>query len=98
MKYNLKEKKNRKSHYFSEASQIILKSIIRNRHLETTTKLNVTLRFSTITKLSSKVHLVNRCVITGRKNRCNKLYKFSRLIFLKLARNNDILELKKETW
>ena len=98
MKYNIKEKKNRKSHYLYEDSQIILKTIIQNQYIETTAKLNATLKFSAITKLSAKVHLVNRCIITGRRNRVNKLYKFSRLVFLKLARNTDISGLKKETW
>lgn len=98
MKSNLHEKKSRKSHSFYEDRQIIFKSIIKNYHIETPTKLNATLKSSTIPKWSVKVHLVNKCIITGRKKRFNRLYKFSRLIFLKLARNNDILGLKKDTW
>ena len=33
---------------------------------------------------SSLSHVTNRCVITNRKKRINKLYSFSRISFLKL--------------
>ena len=42
--------------------------------------------------------LVNRCIITSRKKRINKLYSFSRIMFLKLVRLGYLTGLKKSTW
>lgn len=98
MKYILKEKKNRDNVYKHENTQIILKSIVQNIFFKKPTKLNTTLKLSTLIKSSIKIRLVNRCILTGRKNRFNRLYKFSRLIFFKLARNNSFVGLKKSVW
>jgi len=37
-------------------------------------------------------------LLTGRKSKVNKSYKFSRLSFLRLARNGLIVGLKKSSW
>ena len=97
-KYNLKEKRNRNARYFIEDNQLILKSIRQNNFIEKPTKLNATLKLSNVLKNLNKTRLVNRCILTGRKNHVNKLYKFSRLVFLRLARNSDIVGLKKSVW
>lgn len=97
-KYNLKEKLNRTSRYFIEDNQIILKSIRQNSFVEKPTKLNTTLKISNVTKYLRKTRFVNRCILTGRKNHVNKSYRFSRHVFLRLARNTDIVGLKKTIW
>jgi ribosomal protein S14 len=97
-KYNLKEKRNRTARFFIEDNQIILKSIRQNTFIEKPTKLNTTLKISNMTKYFNKIRFVNRCILTGRKNHVHKLFRFSRLVFLRLARNSDIVSLKKGVW
>ena len=94
MKYTLKEKQKRNSVYSHDIISTVLKSIVQNSLLQKPTKLNSTLKKSTIIRLAIKVRLVNRYILTERRNRFNLLYKFSRLIFLKLARNKDLVGLK----
>jgi ribosomal protein S14 len=98
MKYTIKEKKKRNSLYLNETFHFILKSITQNLFLNKLTKLNTRIKLSELVKLSLKVRLVNRCILTDRRNRFNLLYKFSRLVFLKLARNNDFVGLKRHSW
>ena len=98
MKYLLNEKRNRFGFYWQESVRIVLKSISQNIYLEKPTKLTTLLKLSTLINNFIKIRLVNRCIITDRRNRYNLFYKFSRLIFLKLGRNNDLVGLKRHNW
>nr|YP_010377285.1 ribosomal protein S14 [Odontella aurita]QYB22934.1 ribosomal protein S14 [Odontella aurita] len=98
MKYTLKEKQKRKSLFLNESTHAVLKSMRQNLFIKKPTKLNTTIKLSTLIKLSIKIRLVNRCVLTDRKNRFHLFYKFSRLVFLKLARNKDLLGLNRHSW
>lgn len=98
MKYCVKEKQKRNSLYLNETRNIILKSIAQNIYLKKPTRINSIIKLSSIVKLSIKVRLVNRCILTDRRNRFHVLYRFSRLVFLKLARNKDLVGLNRHSW
>jgi ribosomal protein S14 len=81
-----------------ETKRIILKSIVRNRNLLDQVRWSANIELSDLTVNSSKSRTVNRCILTGRKSKIRKFYNFSRLSFLKLARNGLIVGLRKSSW
>lgn len=81
-----------------EIKRVVLKSIIRNQNLLDRTRWSANIELSGLPVNSSKCRVVNRCLLTGRKSKVNKLYNFSRLSFLRLARNGLIVGLKKSSW
>lgn len=90
--------KNRLFFKQAELLQIVLKSIIKNTNLLNSIRWNAVLKLSSMSKKSSKTGLVNCCVVTGRYSKIHYLYKFSRLVFLKLARFGYLPGIKKSTW
>lgn len=93
-----KDQKNRKIVKFFETKRFILKSIIKNTNLSHLIRLNAICKLTFMTKKSSKVCLVNNCMLTGRKSKIHYSYKFSRLVFLKFVRFGKINGLKKSKW
>ena len=81
-----------------EVRRLILKSIIRNQNLLNKTRWAASLELSNLCVDSSRSRVVNRCLLTARKSKVSKLYSFSRLAFLRLARNGLIKGLKKVSW
>ena len=98
IKHLYKDKKKRHLILTNENKQFILKSIYKNTNVLKTIRWNSGLKFTTFKKSNYKTNLVNRCVITGRKKQINKNFRFSRLSFLKLARNGYVSGLIKSTW
>jgi len=94
-----KDKKIRKFYNQQELNQIILKSIVRNENLSLILKWNAISKLSTFARSYSKTRFVNRCILTNRKAKFNRIFKkFSRLSFLLLARSGAISGLKKSSW
>ena len=93
-----KDKTKRKFVFESENKCIILKSIAKNKNLSDPSRCSANLRLTDLNSKTRKSKLVDRCVLTGRKSKIGKSYKFSRLSFLKLARNGWISGLKKSAW
>lgn len=93
-----KDKYRRKLVSEYETKRAILKSIIRNRNLVDKVRWSANIELSDLTVNSSKCRTVNRCILTGRKNKIRKFYNFSRLSFLRLARNGLIAGLRKSSW
>jgi len=81
-----------------ERKRLILKSIIKNTYLTDLIKWNAILKLIQLPSNSSKVHVINRCTLTGRRKYINKFYRFSRIEFLKLTRSGNISNLRKSTW
>ena len=81
-----------------ELKRLILKNISRNHNLLQKTRWAASLELSNLCVDSSRSRVVNRCILTGRKSKVSKFYSFSRLTFLKLARNGLIAGLKKSSW
>lgn len=93
-----KDKKKRNLSFINENKKFVLKSIYKNLSLSKMVRWNSSLKF---TKFLNNIHttcLVNRCVITGRKKQINRNFRFSRLSFLKFARNGFISGITKSTW
>jgi len=77
----------------------VLKSIIKNENLTFLLRWNAVLKLSNFSKNSSKIRMVNRCILTGRKSKFIQIYKkFSRLSFLKLSRQGILSGFYKSSW
>lgn len=90
-----KDKNKRNLNSKIENKRVILKSIIYNNKISKIIRWNCELELTNISSNNFKIGIVNRCVFTGRKGKFNKQFRFSRLSFLKLARNGFIGGLKK---
>ena len=91
--YKDKNKRNLNSKF--ENKLIILKSIAKNNNVNKTIRWNSELKLTSLNSNSHKTRLVKRCVITGRKGKFHSMFRFSRLSFLKFARNGLISGLQK---
>jgi ribosomal protein S14 len=81
-----------------EVKRVILKSILRNCNLLDKMRWSAHFELADLDVNSSKCRAVNRCLLTGRKSKVRKSYQFSRLSFLRFARNGLILGLQKSSW
>jgi len=98
-KKSQKDRKIRKLFNQQELNHIILKSIVKNENLSLVVKWNAISKLSNFSGSQNKTRFVNRCVLTHRKAKFNKIFKkFSRLSFLWLARFGKIPGLKKSSW
>jgi len=98
-KQTQKDKKIRQLFNQQEISSIILKSIVKNENLSLIVKWNAVSKLSDFSTSQNKTKFVNRCVLTNRKAKFNRIFKkFSRLRFLLLARAGTIPGLKKSSW
>lgn len=97
-KYIKKDQKSRAFFNKQELNCIILKSITKNNNLSLITKLNAIVKLSIFSRNQNKIRFINRCVLTNRKAKFNRIFKkFSRLSFLWLARSAKIPGLKKSS-
>ena len=94
----IKDKKNRKAVKNSEITHFILKLISSNSNFQKVTKWNAFNKLTCSSKSTSKTYLTNRCVKTINKKTFHKFSCFSRMVFLKLARNGMISGLRKSSW
>lgn len=90
-----KDKNKRNLNLESEQERVILKSIVKNSRLLKAVKWNSKLRLTTLVPNSHKTRLTSRCILTGRKAKFHKLFKISRLAFLRIASNGIINGLSK---
>lgn len=96
MKNQIQKDKNKRNLTLKfENKRIILKSIIKNNNICKTIRWNSELKLTELNSNGHKNRQVNRCILTGRKGKFNKLFRLSRLSFLKFARNGFICGLKK---
>ena len=81
-----------------EKKKNVFKSLIKNQNMSKLTNWELNLKFLSFNMLYTKNKFVNRCIITGRKNNLNKVFRLSRLQFLEFARSGYIAGVKKSTW
>lgn len=93
-----KDKKNRLNLNRIETKKFILKTIIKNMNFSDLVRWNAVFKLTSLPSNNSLTVTTNRCILTGRKKRINKLYKFSRITFLKLVRSGEISGVKKISW
>ena len=93
-----KDKKTRMFIKDLELKHFILKQISNNNNFQKITKWNALNKLSYLPKFSSKTYITNRCVKTVNKKTFHKFSNFSRMVFLKLARNGYISGLRKSSW
>ena len=97
-KLAIKDKKNRRLIKHFELKHFILKQISNNNNFQKITKWNALNKLSNLPKSSSKTYITSRCVRTVNKKTFHKFSNFSRMVFLKLARNGQISGLRKSSW
>ena len=93
-----KDIKKRNNFFISEKKKIIFKTIIKNYNFCEIEKKKISLNLSQNFKHDTQNQLVNRCVLTGRKKRLNKMFNFSRVYFRKLIRSGFIFGFRKSSW
>lgn len=93
-----KDKKIRKQIKNLEKKKFIFQIISNNTNLSNLIRFNAFHISNNLPIKSSKTFVSNRCVYTFNKKKSNKLTHFSRMIFLKLARDKKIFGLTKSSW
>jgi len=93
-----KDKKIRKKIKKLEKKKFIFKTISNNSNLPDLLRFNAINNLNQVPIRASKSLISNRCITTINKKKFNKLTHFSRIIFLKLARNKSIYGLSKSSW
>ena len=93
-----KDKKNRALVKFYETNKFVYKNFTNNANLPKLSRWKLFILAKHLPKKSSPIYVNNRCTLTGRKKRINKLYNFSRISFLKLIRSQNINGLIKSSW
>lgn len=93
-----KDTKTRALVKFYETNKFIYKNFNNNVNLSKLCRWKLCILSKQLPKKSSPVYVNNRCILTGRKKRINKLYNFSRISFLKLARSQTVNGLIKSSW
>lgn len=93
-----KDKKVRKKIKTLEKKKFILKIILNNVNLPYLLRFNASNNLNSITKKASKSVVSNRCIATVNKKKFGKFTNYSRIFFLKLARNKKIHGMTRASW
>ena len=93
-----RDKKVRKNIKKLEKKKFIFKLILNNINLPYLLRFNASNNLSSLTKKASKTFISNRCIATVNKKKFGKLTNYSRIFFLKLARNKKIHGLTSASW
>ncbi len=93
-----KDKKVRQKINQFEKKKFILKIIQNNINLPYLLRFNASNNLNSMTKKASKTLISNRCITTINKKKFGKLTNYSRIFFLKLAKNKKIYGLSKASW
>ena len=80
-----------------ETKKLLLKSIYKNSGIATFVRWKAFNCLINLPKNGNLSRVKYRCIFTGNSSKNNKHYRFSRLMFLKLARSGNISGLRKST-
>ena len=76
----------------------ILNNLSKNTNLKSSIRYNASLTLFNFSSNYFKTRIVNRCIVTSRKSKIHNNFRFSRLFFLKIARQGLISGVKKSSW
>ena len=93
-----KDLKKRKNLLVVEKKKFVSKMLINNYNFNNKIKKNFHLNLHIKLNKNYVTQLNNRCIMTGRKKKLNKFFKFSRLVFLRLVRSGYIFGFRKSSW
>lgn len=82
---------------YIEKKHFILKLILKNFNFFKLTRWSTLLKLESLTNNSSKISMINRCLLTFNKKRFNKLVAFSRHVFIKLIQEGFVLNVQKSS-
>lgn len=94
----LKDKKRRKLYAQYEKKKYILKYIKNNLILQKKFREKAQIKLFLFPRNSSITRIRNRCILTNRSRSIYRKFKFSRLMFRKLALNGKIPGVRKAIW
>ena len=81
-----------------ELEYFMLRQVSSNSNFLKTLRWNAFFKLANSSKQNSKTILSNRCIKTSNKKSFHKLVKFSRIVFLKLARFGYFSGIRKSSW
>jgi len=93
-----KDSKKRARVFSREKKLFVLKNIGKNYSFSTEVKNKTRSNMSVNFEGNSLGQTTNRCVMTGRKKRLNRMFSFSRICFLKLVRMGHLFGFRKSSW
>ena len=79
-----------------EKQKFVLKNMIKNHNFNKKLKKKISFKSNFNNTLFTQIN--NRCIITNRKKKINKLFRFSRLCFLRYIRAGYIFGFRKSSW
>ena len=92
------DKKKRELFNRYQSVRVGLKSLIKNANLSFQRKQIAVKKLNSLPRNSSKVRIVNRCVLTGRGRGVFKAFRLSRIRFRELGSQGLIPGLTKKSW
>ena len=93
-----KDKKIRYKAKLIEKKHFVLKFIFKNFNFFILIRWFALLKLKSLTKNSSKMSVINKCLFTINKKQFNKLSFFSRHIFIKLLQTGLVVGMRKSNW
>ena len=93
-----KDLKKRKKLLIDEKKKFIFKTIIKNHSFKNELKKKCCSNLYKKLSPNFLTQVNNRCIITNRKKKINKLFRFSRLCFLRYIRAGYIFGFRKSSW
>lgn len=93
-----KDKTTRKQYKKLELNRFVLHQISENSNFLKAIQWNARYKTNNLNSVSSKAKFQNRCVLTINKKLFHKFSRFSRTVFLKMAKLGQIYGLRKASW
>ena len=93
-----KDRESRQSCLFYEYPKFILSYSLGNSMLSKSVRTNLLIQLLNLPRKSSVIRNVDRCVVTGRRKRINKLFSFSRLVLARFFRSGLLFPLRRSKW
>lgn len=93
-----KDKQKRQIIKENELEKFVLNQIARNINFFKLTRWKAVNKLTNLPKKTSKTYVSNRCIKTANRKTFHKFSKFSRTVFIRLAKSGLISNLRRSTW
>lgn len=90
--------KRRKLYKKYESKRLLYKALINDSNLDTNLRFVLAKKLNELPRNSSKVRIMNRCILTGRSHAVYKFCRISRIKFRDLANQGLIQGYTKSSW
>ena len=96
--FEQKDKQKRQSVNRFEVQRQLLKALIKNHTLPASLRYEYMLKLNSLAKKTSRVQVVNRCVLSGRSRGVLKQFRLSRIWVRQLLAKGQLQGTKKSSW